>query len=253
MSTESDAAAQNSRPRRRTSLPELKLLDRSELQGIIARHIRRCATKAKQIKILEAGCGRKWPFDLGNIEYSITGVDMDQHALNYRKNERRDLDEAVLGDLREINLPEAEFDVIYSAFVLEHVDGARDVLENFVSWLKPGGLLVLTFPNRSSAYGFVTRVTPFWFHVFYKKYVEGIKNAGKPGFVPYPTFHDEIISRRSFLSFASDNHLLVVDEYGFGNVPSIVWAFMKLMRLLSFGRLASDHVNLMYVLNKHSP
>ncbi|MGH8167190.1 MAG: class I SAM-dependent methyltransferase [Woeseiaceae bacterium] len=164
---------------------DLAVVDRPGVQAIMARCIDQ---SGKNLNILEAGCGRRWPFKKGS--HTITDIDMDQHALDFRRDQQNDLDVAVLGDLRELELPTASFDVIYSAFVLEHVDGAEKVLDNFVSWLKPGGLLMLTFPDRDGVYGFFTRITPFWFHVLYKKYVEGIKNAGKPGFVPYETFHD---------------------------------------------------------------
>lgn len=226
-------------------MPDLIVVDRPTIQAIMARSIN---DAGKCLHILEAGCGRRWPFEKG--DHTITGIDMDQHALDFRQKQKKDLDVAVLGDLREVQLAPASFDVIYSAFVLEHVDDAEKVLDNFVLWLKPGGLLMLTFPDRDGVYGFFTRITPFWFHVLYKRYVEGIKNAGKPGFVPYETFHDQVISRRSFLEYAAANGLSAREEYGFGHVPKSVWAFIKLVGLLSFGKLASDHINLMYVLQK---
>jgi hypothetical protein len=33
------------------------------------------------IKILEGGCGRKWPVDLSGVTYHLTGIDLDEHAL----------------------------------------------------------------------------------------------------------------------------------------------------------------------------
>jgi SAM-dependent methyltransferase len=226
-------------------LPELEVIDRAQVRQIMARYMR-----GKSLNILEAGCGRKWFFNKG--DHTITGVDMDPDAREHRKNVKKDLDRAVLGDLRTVPLPPGSYDVIYSSFVLEHLDGAEGVLDRFVKALRPGGLLMLAFPDRDSVYGFFTRITPFWFHVFYKKYFEGYQNAGKPGFSPFPTHHDEVIARGNFLDNCANNGLSVREEYGFHTVPRMVLRFIRIVGWLSFGKLASRHVNLMCLLQKDS-
>jgi 2-polyprenyl-3-methyl-5-hydroxy-6-metoxy-1,4-benzoquinol methylase len=50
------------------------------------------------------------------------------------------------------------FDVVFSSFVLEHVQRADVALKNFATWLKPGGLLILRLPERSTARAFLTRI-----------------------------------------------------------------------------------------------
>jgi SAM-dependent methyltransferase len=223
----------------------LKLLDRKARHRVMADYL-----EGQSFNILEAGCGRKWPYPKG--DHTITGIDMDPDALDYRQRERKDLDHTMLGDLRTTALKPSTYDVIYCAFVLEHLDGAQAVLDKFVKALKPGGLLMLTFPDRDGVYGFFTRITPFWFHVFYKRHIERIKTAGKPGFGPYETFHNKVISRRLFREYATTNGLQVREEFCFGNVPSAaVRAFIKVVGLLS--NLASGHVNLGYVLQKEKP
>ena len=76
------------------------------------------------VEILEAGCGRSWPLNLDGIKYKVTGVDIDQKAIESRVNDARDLDEAILADLRYLDLGSRKFDVIYNSFVLEHVENA---------------------------------------------------------------------------------------------------------------------------------
>ena len=222
------------------------------LNEIIEAYIRRQSSPTEELKILEAGCGRRWPIDLQGIRYHLTGIDIDEHALDVRKNERKDLDEAILGDVRSADLSASTYDIIYSSYVLEHIKGAEAVLENFVKWLKPGGLVILKFPDRDSVYGFLTRITPFWFHVVYKRYLMGKHNAGKPGFGPYPTFHDKVIGRKRFLEFVRDNDLNILEEYGFGTLPALQSLFTKLVTLVSFGSLSSKHMNLMYILEKRA-
>lgn len=222
---------------------ELRVVHRSTIRQLMSRYL-----AGKSFNILEAGCGRKWPFEKGG--HTITGIDLDAIALEHRASVQKDLDRAVVGDLREVDLPPQSYDVIYCSFVLEHLDGARPVLDKFVRALKPGGLLMLTFPDRDSVYGFFTRITPLWVHVLYKRYVHGHKNAGRPGFPPYETYYDSVIARREFLSYTRDKALLVREEYGFIGVPAAVKAFIRVAGALSLGRLASRHVNLMYVLQK---
>src|SRR5690606_33965359 len=131
--------------------------------------------------ILEAGCGNSWQLKLPGVKYVLTGVDLNEDALRIRKCERKDLDGVIHGDLRTVALDADQYDVIYNSFVLEHVQQAEHVLSNFCRWLKPGGILILRIPDPKSVYGFLSRLTPFWFHVFYKRFIAGIKTAGKPG------------------------------------------------------------------------
>ena len=180
-----------------SSLPALPILHSPrEENEVLGRIIRQRAAAGGKLRILEAGCGLAWEIDMHGISHTLVGVDMDRDALEIRKTRTRDLHEAVLGDLRSVPLEPGSFDIVFNSFVLEHIRGAEGVLDNFWRWLKPGGILILRLPDRASVYGFMTRITPFWFHVLFKKHVEGVKDAGKPGCVPFPTFYDGIVSRR---------------------------------------------------------
>ena len=82
--------------------------------------------------------------------------------MEIRMKVRKDLDEAIHGDLRTISFGERRFDVVYSAFVLEHIEGAEDVLARMTGWLKPGGIIIIEIPDPGSVKGWVTKVTPHW-------------------------------------------------------------------------------------------
>lgn len=210
------------------------------------------------LHILEAGCGRRWPLRLSDVPYTLTGVDLDEDALAVRKSIHNDLHEVVVGDLRTARFDEGAFDVIFNSFVLEHVAGADQVLENFIRWLRPGGLLILKIPDRDSVYGFVTRVTPHWFHTLYVRYIGGWKWAGKPGYGPYPTVYDRVVSRQGIHAFAARHGLAIRKEYGhriaFKEAKPLktllVNAVVGALGFLSLGRLATDHSNLTFVLEK---
>lgn len=238
----------------------LRLLEsREQESGIFERQIRGLAADGRPLEILEAGCGRCWPIDITGVEFRLTGIDEDEAALEIRKNEVKDLDEPILGDLRTAQLPADRYDVVFNSFVLEHVDGAEEVLGNFVRWARPGGLILLRFPDRDSVFGFITRITPFWFHVAYKRWIVGQKTAGQPGFGPFPTFYDRVVSRKGLHDFAQRNGLTILEEWafpleteGFGRKGVLVRALVRTVGWLSLGRLAPGHNWLTYVLEKRA-
>jgi SAM-dependent methyltransferase len=210
------------------------------------------------LRILEAGCGTKWPLRLEGVEYLLTGVDVDRDALVIRQRDARPTDRLMYGDLRSREMFSAEqFDAIFNSFVLEHVDGAEGVLDNFLYWLKPGGTLILRIPDRDSVYGFVTRMTPFWFHVLYKKYVQKVKNAGKPGHDPFPVFYDDVVSRRGIHRYCAEHGCKVHDEAGYANYlprrginAALSWTIVRIVSLLSLNKLSWRYNNLAFVIEK---
>jgi SAM-dependent methyltransferase len=237
--------------------PAKNIVDYHEIAEIITKYILEKACVNKTLNILEAGCGRRWRLDLKDVQYTLTGVDLDKNALEIRKNKKKDLDIAIFADLRTVSLEENSYDIIYSDNVLEHIDGAEVVLMNFVRWLKPGGIIILLFPNRDSAYAFMTRMTPFWAHVFLKKYIEGNKNAGKPGYDPYPVSFDKVVSRNGIYEFCEKNGLIVKAEFRMDGCQiknQIVWFFAKILIwglcLFSFLKLSFNYKNLVFIVEK---
>lgn len=223
-----------------------------EERAAIASHIKQGACSDFALNILEAGCGTEWGVDLEGVQYILTGVDTDKNALHIRKNQAKDLDIALHGDLRTVSLVEGHYDVIYNSNVLEHVRGAESVLKNFVRWLKPGGILILIFPNRNSVNGFLVRKTPFWFHILYNKYIKGDKNAGKSGYAPFPTFFDRVVSIRGMYEFCEEHGLVVRAEYSVGHGRNIRRIFRILsgvsiwiVHLASFRRLSVKYHDLL--------
>lgn len=239
-------------------MTNLKMLDshKQEFQ-LIEKYIKDLFDGESELRILEAGCGQKWPLDLNGIKYKLTGIDLDEEALKIRKNNRKDLDETIVADLQHFDLGNRKFDVIYNSFVLEHVENAELVLENLHGLLKSGGLLILRLPDRNTVFGFVTRTTPFWLHIAYGKYLKGQKNAGKPGFAPYPTYYNNIVSRDGIREFCESHNLIINEEYGYCGylrkknitVP-LIRTFAIIVSIFSIGKLPWRHNNLTYILRK---
>jgi SAM-dependent methyltransferase len=224
---------------------------------LMEKYIRQKAIDTSPLHILEAGCGQYWPLDLNGIQFTITGVDIDKGALQLRRTQYNDLSEMIVRDLRSLDLEKNSYDVIYNSYVLEHIDGAEGVLEKFYNWLKPGGILILRMPDRNSVKGFVTRFTPFWFHMFYCKYIARSPDAGKTGFGPYPTFYDPIVSRAGIQEYCRNNHFIIQEEYGQGSdlggqgiTGFLIYLFVRSVGLLSLGKLAWEYSDLTYILEK---
>lgn len=227
-----------------------------ESAEIVATYIKSRAMIEAPLNILEAGCGSHWWINLGDTPYVLTGLDIDKHALEIRKNLHQDLHEIIEGDLRSTNLPDNKFDVIYCAFVLEHIKEVDVVLKNFLKWLKPGGIAVLRFPDPYSVQGFITRSTPHKFHLWVYKHLYGWSDAGKPGNPPYPTFYSDLLSRQGIDQFCGQHGFTVIGEY-----KEEVWyptkikqflftTFTKLVGILSLGILDGRYGNVMYILEK---
>ncbi|KRR10785.1 hypothetical protein CP49_21940 [Bradyrhizobium valentinum] len=220
---------------------------------VMSREIRSMKDPSKRLEILEAGCGPRWYLDIGDGGHVLTGIDLDPEALRVRRDETKDLHEAVVGDLRTADFGHRTFDVIFSSFVLEHVPGAQQVLENFNRWVKPGGLIIIMIPDPYSAHGFTARMTPHWIHLLYYRLIRGQKNAGKPGYGPYPVTYDKAVSREGIRAFCAENGLVLAAEYGMladtlKNRP--VEAYMKTLQVLSLGRLSSDHSDIIFIIRK---
>src|SRR5271155_1063373 len=207
--TNGSGAADNQKHSGRLEL----LTPAAAVQRITERLVEHANGIAGKMKILEAGCGRKWELNLELADFEITGVDLDAHALEHRRSVTRDLDVGIVGSVcdREI-VPSKHFDVVYSAYVLEHIDGALTALENFADWTRPGGLIVMWLPNRNSVYGWIARHTPYRFHVWVYRYFFGNRNAGKPGFSPYPTYHDPVLAPNSLVAFCRQ-HDFSIQEF----------------------------------------
>lgn len=207
-----------------------------------------------RLSILEAGCGQRWNLDLTGVDFTLTFVDLDPEALEMRKTKMRDLDVSIVGDLCSVQLPEGSFDVVYSAFVLEHVRRADVVLENLVRWLRPGGLMILRLPERRAARALLTRMLPHRAHVWYYRYVYGKKQAGQPGHAPYPTYHHPVTGQKRLCRFLGERGVKCLKIYGEGFAREgegltglAIRGVLRTVSLLSLGTLTAEYKDALYI------
>ena len=107
--------------------------------------------------VLDAACGSGVLTDLiaGHEASKVTGVDFNEAAIRFCKSTytKTNLDFFTL-DLTQKHFDESTFDKIVMLETIEHLepDVADVILKNLHYYLKPGGKLVLSTPNKRSAW-----------------------------------------------------------------------------------------------------
>jgi SAM-dependent methyltransferase len=97
--------------------------------------------------LLDAGCGTGW-FSKAAAERraDVTAMDLGERLLQ-KVNEKCKV-KTVVGSVLQIPFPDNHFDVVVSSEVIEHTTDPRKAIFEFARVLKPGGVLVVTTPNR---------------------------------------------------------------------------------------------------------
>jgi SAM-dependent methyltransferase len=228
----------------------------------------------QRIQILEAGCGWGDGLDLGAKERHVTGVDVDTPLVRARTRRRADLHNWHLGDLRTVPMPPRMYDIVHAHFLIERVEHAELVLDRFVAALKPGGLLLLRFRDRTSAYGFIDRMLPGWLRT--RVWQWSSRRSGElsgeegrhggtrtgddllgPAGAPAPAVYEEIASRRRMQWYCVMRGLVIGEEYtsldtvaAFGRWSRLVNGLCRIVATLSRGRLTADHSEVTLVIRK---
>src|SRR6476646_11804702 len=108
--------------------------------------------------VLEAGCGRTTRLARFRDRIDrLVGVDLDESG--GRTNES--LDEFAVADLcGPLPFPDGSFDLVYSNFVVEHLERPPAAFAEWHRVLRPGGSVVVVTSNRSNPLMAAARVLP---------------------------------------------------------------------------------------------
>jgi 2-polyprenyl-3-methyl-5-hydroxy-6-metoxy-1,4-benzoquinol methylase len=154
--------------------------------------------RAKCVRIYEAGGGSLSMLPLSSFSKpTISVVDIDETQLR----DNRYADNKILGDIQTQVFPPDSFDLIICHNVIEHLTSVDQAIRQFHHALAPQGLLFIGAPNPESLFGFVTKHTPHWFHVWVYRVIFRDKDAGKPGKHPFRTVYHPIVSPKALLCF----------------------------------------------------
>jgi hypothetical protein len=224
----------------------------------------------QRIEVLEAGCGWGSGLDLGDMDRHVTGVDVDTPPVRAHTRGRADLDAWHLGDLRTVPMPPRTYDIVHAHFLVERVVHAELVLDRFVAALKPGGLLLVRFRDRDSAYGFVDRVLPNWLRTLAWQALSrragdeqpGVRTDAPEGWpgpdgTPSPAVYEPVASLRGMQWYCVMRGLMIAEEYAsldtvaaFGRWSHLVHALCRAVAGMSRGRLTAEHSEVTLVIRK---
>ena len=132
-------------------------------------------------KVLDIGCGRK--SDIGRYLKSknhpalIHGADLDEYSL---KN--TDVDELFICDAADMPFDDNTYDAVFSQFLLEHVQDSQETLDSIARVTAKGGLATLIIPNPTSPASTVAKLTPYSFHLFFKRHIQKYDNVSEDTF-----------------------------------------------------------------------
>ena len=104
-------------------------------------------------KVLDLGCGNGYyPYLLSRISLNLKITGIDSH-LNAIEDAKRDVGEEnaelIIGNAEKLPFPDNSFDKIVMSEIIKHVKDDVKVLKETRRVLKPGGILVLTTPNKN--------------------------------------------------------------------------------------------------------
>lgn len=144
--------------------------------------IRESVTPASRVLNMGAGPPTENPIRIFKGEAAeIVGADV--HPVIFKNNE---LDRAVLIENGVVPLESEIFDIVYSDYVLEHVEHPEQFLREVARVLKPGGSFLFRTPNVYHYTAIVAGLTPHWFHQAVSKKARALDEDAQE---PWPTFY----------------------------------------------------------------
>ena len=143
-------------------------LDRRYYRGLVDEQVRFDEMIRRHLRpdavVLDAGAGRgvRFPYDYRQHVARMSGADRDPAVL-----ENPNLTDAVVADLASLPYGDAEFDLVFSKFVFEHLDRPLIVMRELRRVMKLGAHLLIHTPNRWHYVTLAAALTPTRFHVWY--------------------------------------------------------------------------------------
>jgi len=105
-------------------------------------------------EVLEAGCGLgRYNFYLSHFGIDITGLDFSEETINHLKKWQEENGynlKFITGDVKNLPYDDNSLSGYLSFGVIEHFkEGPKKVLDEVYRVLKPGGIAIITTPNKS--------------------------------------------------------------------------------------------------------
>jgi hypothetical protein len=212
-----------------------------------------CERPVQRLSVLMAGCGWAQGPDLrglglGEVQLHITGIDADTPALRARTEARTDLDAWHLGDLRTVPMPPRAYDVVCATYLVERLRHTELVLDRIVAALKPGGLLLVRFRDRDTAFGFLDRMIPGPIRILM---------ADADGSALPPAVYETVASYKGMQWYCGMRGLVIAEEHTtrsstsiYGGWTRVISALSRVVAAFSSGHLTAGHSEVSLVIRK---
>ena len=125
---------------------------------------------------LGAGAGDRNAYALKGKARRVVGVDADP-----RVGRNPLLDAGLRGDIAALPFRDGSFDVVFSIYVLEHVERPQRLASEIARVLRPGGVFLSLTPNLVHYVALISRFTPTGFHRWINE------RRGRPAEDTFPT------------------------------------------------------------------
>jgi 2-polyprenyl-3-methyl-5-hydroxy-6-metoxy-1,4-benzoquinol methylase len=208
--------------------------------------VERTAAEHERLRVLDAGCGADstnagFPVPEAFKAAHVVGVDVAEEAL--ARNAL--LDERIVGDLESVSLPDGAFDVVVCWDVLEHLPDPLAALRNIGAAVAPGGVLFVGFPNVHSVKGLVTKLSPFWFHVFLYRHVFRMTQGPFRTYLRWTLAPSRLQAAVEGLGFDTELAALSCEPpeaiFGSSSMVAALWRrFARAAQVVSLGRLDAE-------------
>lgn len=101
-------------------------------------------------RVLDGACGEGYGTAMlaGAGATEVVGVDLDESVIARLREAAKPSTRFDAADLRKLPYGDDEFDIVVSFETIEHVPDPETVLDELARVLKPGGLLLVSTPNR---------------------------------------------------------------------------------------------------------
>ncbi len=144
-------------------------------------------------RVLDAACGEGYGSALlARSAASVVGVDIDAATIAHARAQYRDARlRFVEGSCTSLPLPDGAVDVVVSFETIEHLPEADQpaMLAEFARVLAPGGVLVISSPNRALYSDARDYVNEFHVHELYR---DGLEKLLKGRFGAQRWFHQRV-------------------------------------------------------------
>lgn len=94
--------------------------------------------------VVDVGCGPGANIAALSHDYSCIGIDSSPHAIEHARTRFENV--RFVNGVAPDDLGDADPDALLLMDVLEHVEHDREMLGRLISWLKPGGVILITVP-----------------------------------------------------------------------------------------------------------